>query len=363
MPPRPFVNDALWRCLCPGFPSNVSPSAIARSAPLAALRRPAVACGSYSQQRGYKQTNAASPYNDDFFSQSSAPTFGASNIPKPLLPRKHLDKIPLTRLPTNILYEHLRDAGAKGHHDEVLNICRVLVKDRGEPPNKQMYNGIIHSFVSASNGTAGKLRKVLEEMGFWEDVKSDYGGQYKIELDARGCECALEVLAVHPDYLLRAEILDYMKSQWFPLSDRGRSFVIAGMLRERNFEHALEMLEEMATNQAHIEPWLFDQAMWTLLEFGEIEEAFHVLALKDGIKRQQNGTGSAKLGSALWGALLDAAARQQLVSPRTCFIHALANGCTVRTCKYGVEHTSPARILETWYWSMSFGPRPRCEIR
>ncbi|KAH7385497.1 hypothetical protein DE146DRAFT_208839 [Phaeosphaeria sp. MPI-PUGE-AT-0046c] len=315
MPPRPFVNDALWRCLCPGFPSNASPSTIARISPTSALRRLPAAYSPHIQQRGYKQSDVTAPHNNESFPRSSAPSFSSGNIPKPQIPRKPGVKIPLARLPTNILYEHLRDAGAKGHHDEVLNICRILVKDRGEPPNKQMYNGIIHSFVSASNGTAGKLRKVLEEMGFWADVKDDYGGQYKIDLDARGCECALEVLAVHPDYLLRAEILDYMKLRWLPLTDRGRSFVVAGMLRERNFEHALETLEAMVNQDARVEPWLFDHAMWTLLEFGETEEAFHVLALKDGTKRRQNGTGSAKLSSALWGALLDAAARQQLYEP------------------------------------------------
>jgi hypothetical protein len=137
----------------------------------------------------------------------------------------------------------LRDAGARGHFEEVLKICRILMQDRGEPLNKHMYNGILHSFVSATNGTAGKLRKVLDEMGFWQDDSGNLGGPVKIELDARGCECVLEVLAVHPDYLLRAEILDYMKSRWFTLSDRAQNFVVASILRERHFEQALGTLD------------------------------------------------------------------------------------------------------------------------
>jgi hypothetical protein len=139
-----------------------------------------------------------------------------------------------------------------------MNICRVLIKDRGEQPNKEMYAALLHSFVDPKTGTAGKLRKVLEEMGFWNDTDGALVGQPKIELDARGCECVLEVLAVHPDYLLRDEILEYMKSRWFNLSDRARNFVVAGMLRDRHFEHALMTLEEMVRNKARVESWLFD---------------------------------------------------------------------------------------------------------
>jgi hypothetical protein len=316
MPPRPFVNDALWRCLCPGFPPNVSASAVTR---LSSSRAPPLRLRSRKgsaapQLRAYSQASAASPYDESFLSRESAPSFDPINTESARPHRDAKGKIPLAQLPTNVLYEHLRDAGAKGNFNEVLNICRVLVKDRGDPPNKEMYNGVLHSFVSASNGTAGKVRKVLSEMGFWADGNRSLGDQFRIDLDARGCECVLEVLAVHPDYILRTEILDYMKSRWFTLSERGQNFVVAGMLRERNFEQALETMEEMQGKNTRIESWLLDKAMWMLLEFGEVEEAFYVLSLKHAVQRQSNATGSPKIGNALWGALLDAAAQRQLVS-------------------------------------------------
>ena len=328
MPPRPFVNDALWRCLCPAFPANVSSTAFVR---IGALRgRPQkhtsnLQARALNQSHSYNQSTAPTPYSSSSsstanpnhpggafpsFSQSG-PGFGTQRPPRSS--RDRPGNVPLAQLPTNILYESLRDEGAKGHWDEVFSICRVLIKDRGEVPNKNMYNGLLHSFVSSTNGTAGKVRKVLDEMGFWaEDALS---GPTRIELDARGCEYVIEVLAVHPDYLLRNEILEYMKSRWFTLSARGHNFVVAGMLRERHFEHALETMEDMARKQIRIESWLFDKAMWMLLEYGEVEEAFYVLNLKDGLQRSGTGTGSAKLSSTLWGALLDAAARRQLVSP------------------------------------------------
>jgi pentatricopeptide repeat protein len=316
MPPRPFVNDALWRCLCPGFPPSASLSAAARisSASTHALRNRSQKRNTVQPLRAYNQASAPSSYNGAFPSPTSAPSFDPHNTQQARSSRNTRDKLPLAQLPTNILYEHVRNAGAKGNFDEVMNICRVLVKDRGEPLNKDMYNGILHSFVSANNGTAGKVRKVLDEMGFWADSGRNLGSQVKIDLDARGCECVLEVLAVHPDYLLRTEILEYMKSRWFTLSDRGQNFVVAGMMRERNFEQALETMEEMQRKDTRIESWLIDKTIWMLLEFGEVEEAFYVLSIKHAVQRQSNAAGSVKLSSALWGALLDAAAQRQLVS-------------------------------------------------
>jgi pentatricopeptide repeat protein len=321
MPPRPFVNDGLWRCLCPGFPPNTAaiPSIARGRARLPqrnASRQDATAhCG--RQLRTYSGSSAHFATNDTFFSQPGAPLNGFPTFakkPHPLRSQNTPDKPALAQLPTYILYEHVRAAGAMGNFEEVMNICRVLIKDRGEQPNREMYTAILHSFVDSANGTAGKVRKVLEEMGFWNETDRSLAGQPKFELDARGCECVLEVLAVHPDYLLRAGILEYMKSRWFMPSDRARNFIIAGMLRERHFEHALELLEEMVRNKASVESWLFDKTIWMLLEFGEVEEAFYVLSLKEGAHSKSSGTGAVQLSIALWGALLDAAARRQLVS-------------------------------------------------
>ena len=191
-----------------------------------------------------------------------------------------------------------------------MQIINVLVRDRGERPNTHMYAAILHSFVSSENGTAGKVRKVLEEMGFWEHG----AGLGKIDLDPKVCECVLEALAVHPDYLLRNEILEYMKARWFTLSERAHNFVVAGLLRDRLFEQALEMLDDMARKDIRIENWLFDKTMWMLLEFGEIEEAFDVLNLRQSLQSKRSGHHHMKLSPALMGAMLDAAGRVQLVS-------------------------------------------------
>ena len=94
-----------------------------------------------------------------------------------------------------MLYEDLRIEGAKGNFDQVMDICRVLVQDRGQAPDKDMYAAILHSFTSAEHGTASKVRKVLEEMGFWGDAfdmneRQKVAGCQGLRECARGSECA-----------------------------------------------------------------------------------------------------------------------------------------------------------------------------
>jgi hypothetical protein len=54
--------------------------------------------------------------------------------------------------------------------------------------------------------------------------------------------------------------------------------------------------------------------LWTLLEFGEIEEAFDVLNLRQSVQVRETSLNYKKMSPALLGALLDAAGRVQLVS-------------------------------------------------
>lgn len=313
MPPRPFVNDALWRCLCPGFPPNATATQIARAAAPAG-RSLQLNCNP-RPQRQTRTYSAAATQPSTFFAQPHvSPPTARPQFSRP--PRNAREEAPLVHLPTHILYEDLRHAGAKGHFDEVMRICRVLIQDRGQRPDQAMYAAILHSFASSTEGTAGKCRKVLEEMGFWSAASDMEGsGGAKVELDVRGCENVLEALAVHPDYLLRAEVLEYMREKWFTLSDRAHCFVVAGLLRERLFEQALETLEDMCRKKVRVDEWVWSEAMWLLLEFGEVEEAFYVLGLKESVSDAETAGAAygVKLSNALWGALLDAAAKQQLV--------------------------------------------------
>jgi pentatricopeptide repeat protein len=367
MPPRPFVNDGLWRCLCPGFPSNAR-----------LLPRATTAAGTATQYLRAKPCDQSRPYHvydtppaQEWDTQSSGTRPSkirwsktrSSNTPssdsthqwqlKPSAIIGHTANrkearalnrtISLARQPTATLYELLSIEGAKGHYDAVLLIINVLIRDREERPNKDMYAAILHSFVSSENGTAGKVRKVLEEMGFWEKDGWSMNGVGKIDLDHKGCEVVLEALAVHPDYLLRNEILEHMKARWYTLSPRTHNFVVAGLLRDRLFEQALEKLDDMVRNDVKIEKWLLDKAMWMLLEFGQTEEAFHIFNLRHSLQSKDVNNRYLKPSSALLGAMLDAAGREQLVSAVLLPTPASANNASTNLQKsYGWRKFSPA---------------------
>jgi pentatricopeptide repeat protein len=293
MPPRPIINDALWKCLCPRYSqAAVGSRSASRNS---TSRRTAIGEASGGQSRTYVNHTSptAKPFADGYFNSSHA----SNQTPPSKYPGRNLkEKTPLVHLSLPELYERLRFDGAAGRHEEVMNIVSILIKDRRERPNAHMYTAILHSFANCTQGTAGKVRKVLDEM--------ETAG---VELDGRGAECVLEALAVHPDYLLRTDILEYMRARWFTLSDRAQNFVVAGMLRDRLFEQALEKLDDMIKQQAKVEGWLWDKTMWMLLEYGEVEEAFYVLSLRQNVE----GPG-VKLSNVLWQQLLDAAAKRHL---------------------------------------------------
>ncbi|KAF1976632.1 hypothetical protein BU23DRAFT_455456 [Bimuria novae-zelandiae CBS 107.79] len=318
MPPRPFVNDALWQCLCPRwtqvaartdsrligaasairsstpkrFPHGSTSSAVPKqpchaynTAANAPKTRPE-SIGAFDSFRGGLSDSRGAP-NESYFEQNVAPDGYA---------RRSSDE----------LYAYLRVAATKELHSDVMKMLRVLIMEKRERPNLAMYTALLHSYASPQWGSAGKIRKALEDMAI-----------AGIELDARACECTLEALAVHPDSFTRTDILEYMRERWWTPTPRAQSFVVAGMLRERCFEMALEKLESMIKEGVRIEPWLWDKALWMLLEFGEVEEAFHVLNLK----RNVVANADASVSGSLWTQLLDVAGKRHIAEAASMIWH------------------------------------------
>lgn len=78
--------------------------------------------------------------------------------------------------------------------------------------------------------------------------------------------------------------------------------VVAGLLRDRLFEQALQKIDEMSQQRIKIADWLLDKAIWILLDYGEVGEAWNLLLL-----RQQSGR--SLLSPVLWGQFLEVAAK------------------------------------------------------
>lgn len=198
---------------------------------------------------------------------------------------QHYDKISKEQM-----YEYLekRKLSAQAKTKTLLAVA-YLIRMRGETPNLRIFSNLILSLCHSQAGSAAWLASYLEE------VK-----EMGLEPDSELCHNALKVLAVHPDYLLREEILEYMRSMWFSLSDEGRHFVVAGQLREGSIEMALDGLESMVSSGIEVQDWLYDMAMYVLLDVGEAEEVVHLAQLSAAKRKRE-------ISGVIWFRLLDLA--------------------------------------------------------
>lgn len=86
-----------------------------------------------------------------------------------------------------------------------------------------------------------------------------------------------KVLAVHPDYLLRQEILTKMRDRWLTVSPLGWHFVAAGLLRENQIELALEHVALMERKDIFVQNWLHSIIIYTLCDHGEMDEVYKLM--------------------------------------------------------------------------------------
>jgi len=89
-----------------------------------------------------------------------------------------------------------------------------------------------------------------------------------------------------------------MKERWFGLSPEGWHNLVIGLLRDRQYEVAMDKLEQMRSDQIQIQPWLYDIFTYQLCEAGELDEAFQMLSYRFEHGRQN-------ISPSLWFYLLD----------------------------------------------------------
>jgi hypothetical protein len=112
----------------------------------------------------------------------------------------------------------------------------------------------------------------------------------------------LQVLSVHPDYLLQTEILNYMQSKWFNLTENGWHDVLTMMLRDHQFEMVIEKLDRMRNQGMQIQPWLYDLTMYNFAAIAQLDEVVRLL-------KQRIGDGESNISAQLWYHLLDVGSR------------------------------------------------------
>ncbi len=343
MPVGRMPIDGLWRCLCPAIDSLATAQA---AHPLHSVKKlstgPRIAKGSNSRIRQFHSSAAArlddakgetpiSVSSLSFKSPSASaksppdgsippyrsvtglvgrtvpspntqyvPPVATSETSKPgiLTERAFSRYNSLGDVPLAHLHGRLRLDGSSGdeyHH--IAELVEYLITERGEEPALVHYHALIRINADAEHGSAEAVERLLKEMKE-EGIGADSGLYH----------AALQALATHPDYLLRNQVMQEMKERWFGLSPEGWHSLIVGLLRDRQFEAAMEKLEQMQSDDIHVQPWLYDIFLYQLCEAGELDEAFRMLRYRFENRRTEISTN-------IWHYLLDKFSSNYHVSP------------------------------------------------
>ncbi|TRX96550.1 hypothetical protein FHL15_002452 [Xylaria flabelliformis] len=281
MPGDRIVVDGLWRCLCPSIdvvslfkPCNQWQIPRARSTSLSGRSIPS----KHTRQQCRRQyTQVASVpekkarQNEDF-EKSRVDYLKRLAKRSPWIPGavlRDLDSFntKLDKIPTRTIYAALKELqNAEDTFFSITRLVEYLVKERGEGPNAALYESLIKANINKQYGSAKVAAQLLKE------VQSR-----NIPTTPEIYQALLEVTAVHPDYVLRAQVLYDMKNRWYSLSPSAEVSIIIGLLRDGQHELALSKLEELNKTPINVPPWLFDVFLYTFGELGFHEETLAIL--------------------------------------------------------------------------------------
>lgn len=86
-----------------------------------------------------------------------------------------------------------------------------------------------------------------------------------------------QALAVHPDYILREDIMETLRDRWLSLSPAGWHFVVTGLLRQHQFELALDHIAQMKMKNIPIENWLHSLLVYNLCDIEDFDEVLRLM--------------------------------------------------------------------------------------
>ncbi|KAL9016924.1 MAG: hypothetical protein Q9185_005710 [Variospora sp. 1 TL-2023] len=187
------------------------------------------------------------------------------------------------------LHERLRRVSIAGHYLRSQEIMKELIHNRGERPGRKHYQALLLANSSPQHGSAAEVCRVLLEME-----------EAGVTLDSAAYHAVLRVLSVHPDYLLRRQILEELRQRWFTLSSEGWHDLIIGLIRDKQIESAVAVLQSAQQVDILIAPWLYDMLIYNLCDVGEFEEVLSIL-------RFRVNSGEQHISGTVWYYILDTA--------------------------------------------------------
>ncbi|WEW57068.1 pentatricopeptide-repeat-containing protein [Emydomyces testavorans] len=178
--------------------------------------------------------------------------------------------------------------GDRPNHKAALRVLHELIERRHIKPELQHYRAIMLANADSGGGSAVHVKSILEEM---EEIG--------VPLDSGTLHAALRALAIHPDYLLRQEILHTLRDRWLSLSPAGWHNLVTGLLRERQYELSLEKLEQMEVQGIYVKPWLYGLVVYNLADAEEFDEVLRLM--------ESQVTAGEQFSANLWFHMLDKA--------------------------------------------------------
>ncbi|OGM45484.1 pentatricopeptide repeat protein [Aspergillus bombycis] len=303
MPRQTLIADGLWYCLCPSFSLNTFkrpgiPLIKGKRAPkpgqyTAFLAGPVSTSRKCLSSASIRKVGGIDPPKEDGSlgdgyseptNQHTAPNQldvnhkqlgqdAGTSLKEEISGTEYTHKRPpgvpktLEHKPTSFLEQKLQELTTSA--PRVLStsqILRILIRDRHVRPEVRHYRALLRANSDAERGSPEVVRKLLAEMeanGF--------------TLDSGTLHTALQAIAVHPDYILRQEIVRTLRDRWLPLSPDGWHYVVAGLVREHQFELALDHIAHMERKDMPVESWLHSMLIYHLCEFEEFDEVVRLM--------------------------------------------------------------------------------------
>ncbi|KAK2018106.1 pentatricopeptide repeat domain-containing protein [Colletotrichum eremochloae] len=300
------VFDGLWRCLCPSTDAYVAARLlnspiIPRASIATNHRRQAVQsscshairtqCRRYSAATSpalHSEVDARVPGNDEAL-DANATTREKRHDAAPTDPVPDPDE-QLRAAPLSAIYEALQALhGQPKTFQKVATFITHLVQSRNAELDSTLYEHLVVATADVQ-GSAAMLAQLFTEMK-----------QLQLKPTTSICHGALAALAVHPDYLVRNEVLAAMKQSWIEVGIEGHSHHALGLLRDGQFEMALDALDAMIDKGIRIPSWVYDIFIFVFAQHGFIDEAVKLAHSKAHSGNTTNLT--------VWYMLLDACAQ------------------------------------------------------
>lgn len=141
-----------------------------------------------------------------------------------------------------------------------------------------------------------------------------------------------------------------MKERWIGLSPEGWHHLVIGLIRDRQYESAMDKLEQMQSDRIEVQPWLYDIFMYQLCESGELDEALSIL-------RYRFENSKAEVHPMMWYYLLDIFSSGFHVSFPQNSSYAPANLKIVRRHKIYLVSPRPYVLYQSLRWDVPLRPQ------